>query len=1304
MATTFTAISLGNTAIRIDPTEGNTTAENASGLVGQTYGSGGTPLFSQVTSITTINRGGDSAALDQDNAVSNDQFTTTNAAGTVTQTFDALVEYSATLTYADGTTATVTALVAQDDAGNLYLLPERSLNADTTAYEAKPIASLTLNSVITSNALGMAADRYVTGFDNGVIEGTAGNDLINGTYVEPVANGTDKVDNGDGTAVGNANGDFIVAGAGDDSVYSNLGQDTVYGGTGNDLLFGEADNDSLYGDAGNDTLYGGAGNDLLHFGTGNNTVYGGDGNDLIDDVSGNFETGTNLLDGGAGDDAIWFGAGNTTVYGGDGNDTIDDHAGQLGGLNLIEGGLGDDRVSAGLDADTVYGGDGNDNLSGEDGNDQLFGGAGADSLYGGLGNDTLTGGAGADVIDGGSGTDRVDYSASGAGVSVNLATGAGLGGDAAGDTLTGIEVVTGSSFADTLTAGSGPTTIFGGAGNDLVTGGIGTGSFDLGDGNDTYVATGGDAGADTVFAGAGDDLIQLGSSNTSDVVYGSAGNDTITNDSGLNSGNDSLFGGDGRDVIHAGVNDVIFGGSGGDDFDTVTAASAPVGVVLTITTSGDGTLGAQGFTTSFTDIEAFVLTGYADTVNAGNDTLGMQVDAGAGDDWLQTGSGNDTVFGGTGNDTLIGGAGADVSYGGAGDDSLVGGAGADSLYAGAGDDWVSDENATGTVAGSADTVDLGDGNDRFVGTGSGSGDTDLVYGGAGSDTITVTQSSDTVYGGDGNDVITTLDKDGPGGDQLYGDAGDDQITGANTNDQLYGGTGNDLLFGGGNGDTLSGGADNDQLTGGTGNDLIDGGSGTDTACFTGAVTDYSFDYGVGGSLIVTDSVGGRDGVDTLSGVEYVTFNGVTYQLVTGDDGTNTTLQGPPGTPSLIIAHDGNDWGGGHATSDVIFGGAGDDTLDGGDGNDTLLGEGDQDLLRGDGGADSLLGGAGHDTLQGGAGNDTLEGGSDNDVLQGGTGNDSLSGGAGDDTLQGGAGDDALFGGAGRDLFELGAGVDVIHDFNRSDADNDGLTDDQLDVSDLINGTGGPVKAFDVVIGDDGMGNAVLQFPGGEQVTIVGLSPAAAAAPGALYSMGIPCFAAGTRILTPLGERAVEEIAVGDMVLTVEGQAVPVLWAACRHLSRDDLQVRPDLRPIRLQAGRFGNRRDLTLSPQHGVMVGGALIRARHLAEFAPGARVAKGVRAVSYHHVLLPRHACLWAEGCATESFYPGPMAVAALAPADRASLAKVILSQNGAGALLEVYGPRCATLLTRTQAATWLRRDIAGVTHPSRTVPDFCP
>ena len=65
--------------------------------------------------------------------------------------------------------------------------------------------------------------------------------------------------------------------------------------------------------------------------------------------------------------------------------------------------------------------------------------------------------------------------------------------------------------------------------------------------------------------------------------------------------------------------------------------------------------------------------------------------------------------------------------------------------------------------------------------------------------------------------------------------------------------------------------------------------------------------------------------------------------------------------------------------------------------------------------------------------------------------------------------------------------------DQTDGDRDGTTNDQLDMSDLVDGQGSSVKVFDVTISNDGHGNAVLNFPGGEQVTVLGLSPASAGA-------------------------------------------------------------------------------------------------------------------------------------------------------------------------------------------------------------------
>ena len=105
--------------------------------------------------------------------------------------------------------------------------------------------------------------------------------------------------------------------------------------------------------------------------------------------------------------------------------------------------------------------------------DVLRGLGGDDMLFGGSGNDTLEGGPGGDTLIGGPGIDTADYSSSPAGVSVNLQTGLGSGGDAQGDILTGIENLIGSPQADILIGDSGANKLEGRSGNDMLDGGPG---------------------------------------------------------------------------------------------------------------------------------------------------------------------------------------------------------------------------------------------------------------------------------------------------------------------------------------------------------------------------------------------------------------------------------------------------------------------------------------------------------------------------------------------------------------------------------------------------------------------------------------------------------------------------------------------------------------------------------------------------------------------------------------------------------------------------------------------------------------
>ena len=156
-------------------------------------------------------------------------------------------------------------------------------------------------------------------------------------------------------------------------------------------------------------------------------------------------------------------------------------------------------------------------------------------------------------------------------------------------------------------------------------------------------------------------------------------------------------------------------------------------------------------------------------------------------------------------------------------------------------------------------------------------------------------------------------------------------------------------------------------------------------------------------------------------------------------------------------------------------------------NEVLFGTPEPDDIKGAIGDDEIFGLMGADSISSGSGNDSITGGEGNDTISGGAGNDTLTLGAGDDTAA---------------LSRYG-GDDVITDFDIGDTDSDGFTNDQLDVSSLRALGGDPVNVADVVVSDDGTGNAVLTFPNGESVTLTGITPAAVSTPAALVAMGIP---------------------------------------------------------------------------------------------------------------------------------------------------------------------------------------------------------
>ncbi len=338
--------------------------------------------------------------------------------------------------------------------------------------------------------------------------------------------------------------------------YVYLGRD--HGSQRDDEITADYDHrgNCLYGWGGDDRLYGGDADDILSGGTGND-----------------------VLEGRGGDDWLHGGRGSDTLDGGPGSDTAS-YSGSRGAVTID---LATRSASGGhAQGDTIIS---IENLVGSDR---------ADTLIGNAGDNVLEGGAGGDRLVGGGGNDTASYARSRAAVTVNLgasslctthtATSVAArfvgGGDAQGDTLTGIENLTGSDHADVLCGDDGDNVFRPGAGADRILGGGGNDTLDYSGSPKvlsinltvgTNLAGGHAAGDRTLdvfenLIGSDHDDILQGAFGTLN-VYGGGGNDILRGPFG---GDISLYGGPGNDTVEGDSgNDSLYGGPGNDTLEDV---------------------------------------------------------------------------------------------------------------------------------------------------------------------------------------------------------------------------------------------------------------------------------------------------------------------------------------------------------------------------------------------------------------------------------------------------------------------------------------------------------------------------------------------------------------------------------------------------------------------------------------------------------------------------------------------------------------------------------------------------------------
>ncbi len=516
---------------------------------------------------------------------------------------------------------------------------------------------------------GAGNDRIYADSEDTVVEGGAGNDRVivrgGGDFsIDMTASSVERVDagsgddtldasgstarvtqrgnGGDDTLIGGENRDNQHGGSGDDTIFGNGGRDNIRGGSGDDVIDGGAGNDVIRGDAGADELRGGDGNDLIYADSDDTVVEGGAGTDRV------------IVRGGGDFSIDMTASGVERVDGGSGDDTLDATGSTTRVTQL--GNRGDDALIGGENRDTQRGGAGDDVIYGGGGNDNIRGDAGADELRGGDGNDLIYADSDDTVVEGGAGTDRVIVQGNGD-FSIDM-------------TASGVERVDANSGNDTLDAtgstarvrqygNGGDDTLIGGENRDTQRGGAGDDIIYGGGGNDVIR---GDAGADELRGGEGNDLIYADSDDT--VVEGGAGNDRV------------IVQGDGDfsiDMTASGV-ERVDGGAGDDTLD----ASGSTSRVRQYGNDGDDTLiGGEG-----RDIQQGG--DGDDTISGGGDRDNIR--GGEGADRLSGDEGRDTIRGDAGDDVIIGGDDNDTLYGGDGSDVFVYemGDGSDRVFGGSG--------------------------------------------------------------------------------------------------------------------------------------------------------------------------------------------------------------------------------------------------------------------------------------------------------------------------------------------------------------------------------------------------------------------------------------------------------------------------------------------------------------------------------------------------------------------------------------------------------------------------------------------
>ena len=134
---------------------------------------------------------------------------------------------------------------------------------------------------------------------------------------------------------------------------------------------------------------------------------------------------------------------------------------------------------------------------------------------------------------------------------------------------------------------------------------------------------------------------------------------------------------------------------------------------------------------------------------------------------------------------------------------------------------------------------------------------------------------------------------------------------------------------------------------------------------------------------------------------------------------------------------------------------------------------------------------------------------------------------------------------------------------------------------------------------------------------------------------VVCYLRGTRILTPTGEVPVEQLCIGDTVITKFAGTQSIEWIGRQSFARRFVRNNRNEFPVRIAAGALGTalpRRDLYVSPGHSMLLGEHLVLAKSLVN---GITITQtdAPEAIHYYQLEFKTHDCVRAEGAWSESY-----------------------------------------------------------------------